>query len=92
MLTMSRAAQCIFMQRVLFIFEVSKRSAGKAQSLKLTTAQWMAEADMSCFACYIMETMRTHRDDANQVVFGTPVLEILVKNFVDGRLGCCGMF
>lgn len=83
---MNATSQYIFIQRVLFVFHVNKRNAGKAQTLRLSLAQWLLEADLCCLGAWLMEKMRSERDDANGTVFPTTVLDTVMKNFLEGHL------
>ena len=72
------------MQRVLFIFDITKRSAGKAQSLRLSKADWATECDIACLAAHILEEMQKHRDENNQIVFPQDTVATLMGRFIDG--------
>lgn len=83
-LKMTSAKQYIFISRILFIYEVSKRKAGKAQILRIPPADWDAEADMCCCAADVMESMRVARDENNMQIFGTDLLATLLNQFLEG--------
>ena len=85
-MVMNATSQYIFIQRVLFVFQVNKRNAGKAQTLRLSLGQWLQEADLCCLGVWVMEKMRAERDDANGIVFAATVLDTVMKNFLDGHL------
>lgn len=86
MLEMTEAGQNIFLQRVLFIFDVTKRSAGKAQVLRLSLQQWQTECDVCCVAAYVLEEMRRFRDPENTMVFPAETLAIVINRLIEGWL------
>ena len=83
-LKMTSAKQYIFIQRILFIYEVAKRKAGKAQILRISPSDWDSEADMCCFAADVMESMRVARDENNMQIFGNDLLATVVNQFLEG--------
>lgn len=83
-LKMTATKQHIFMQRILFMFEVTKRKAGKAQVLRVTQDVWDHEADVCCFAGDVLEHMRTARDENNMLIFEPKLLATLLSNFIEG--------
>ena len=85
-LTMNPAKQHIFMQRVLFVFQVNKRSAGKAQSLRMSKNDWSLECDVSCLAGHILEEMNRFRDDDNKHVFEPAHIATMMTRFIEGYL------
>lgn len=85
-LTMNEASQHIFIQRVLFVFDVNKRSAGRAQSLRMSKSDWSLEADLSCLAGYVLAAMRQFRDVDNKTVFDDQTIGILMTRFIEGWL------
>ena len=85
-LKMTSAKQYIFISRVLFIYEVAKRKAGKAQILRISPSDWDVEADICCFAADVMESMRVARDENNMQIFATDLLTTLLNNFLEGYL------
>ena len=87
LLKMDHAAQHVFLQRILFMFEILKRKAGRCQSLKIPLATWQFEADLTCLVCHVLEEMRNHRTPDNQLVFTDSVLVSVMKGFIDGIFG-----
>lgn len=84
---MNDAKQHIFLQRVLFIHDLTKRRAGKAQVLRLSTTEWLAEADLCCCGGYVLEAMRTARDPDNLVMFSVDTVKTVMARFIEGSLG-----
>ncbi|CAK9038707.1 unnamed protein product [Durusdinium trenchii] len=76
--------QKLFMDRVLFVFEITKAKAGKAQVLRLSSQQWMAEADVACLAGDILERMESHRNSDNILLFPPDTLKMVKQRFVEG--------
>ncbi|CAK9021656.1 unnamed protein product [Durusdinium trenchii] len=81
---MTDAKQHVFLQRVLFIFDVTKRSAGKAQVLRLSAQQWAAECDLCCLGAYVLEQMHDHRDANNLMVFNDGVVKTVMNQLIEG--------
>lgn len=85
-LQMTQVGQVVFMQRILFIFQVNKRSAGKAQSLRISKAEWNLECDVCSMGSYVLEEMRRYRDAENLTVFPTDTIKTLLSRFIEGFL------
>ena len=85
-LKMDPGKQHVFLQRVLFIHDVTKRKAGKAQSLRVPQATWDLEADLACLGGFILESMKTHRDPENLVVFPVETIATVLTSFIEGFL------
>ena len=83
-LKMNDGKQHIFIQRVLFVFEVDKRSAGKAQSLRMSKGDWAAECEAACLAGFVVEEMQKFRDPENAVVFEPTTITAAVVRFIEG--------
>ena len=79
------------MQRVLFIFEVARAKAGKAQVLRLSLQHWLQEADISCLAGHILDEMSTRRNTDNLLLFQADTVTKLNKQFIEGTLACDGI-
>ena len=60
-LQMDECKQLLFMERVLFIFDVTKIRAGKAQVIRMNSQQWHQEADIACLAGHVMNLMTSFR-------------------------------
>ena len=86
MLTMDAAKQHIFIQRVLFLYELNKRSAGKAQSLRMAKQDWSMECDVSCVCGYALAQMQRFRDTDNKVVFTNDCIKTMMNRFIEGYL------
>lgn len=83
---MNELKQHLFLQRILFIFEVTKRSAGKAQVLRLSLQQWNSEVDVLCLAGFVIEEMQRFRDPNNLAVFTNETLAIVMSRVIEGLL------
>lgn len=83
-LQVDAAKQHIFLQRVLFMFDCVKRSAGKAQSLKLSLERWNYECDMACLGGYVLHEMQQHRNEENLHVFPAETIALLMSRFIEG--------
>ncbi|CAK9078165.1 unnamed protein product, partial [Durusdinium trenchii] len=81
---MNELKQHLFLQRILFIFEVTKRSAGKAQVLRLSLQQWNSEVDVLCLAGFVIEEMQRFRDPNNLAVFTNETLAIVMSRVIEG--------
>lgn len=84
---MTEASQHVFLQRILFMFDINKSKAGRCQSLKVPLATWNLEADLCAFMRYIMEQMRTHRTSDNNLVFPAEVMKTVMQSFIEGTFG-----
>ena len=87
LLKMDDAAQHVFLQRILFMFDILKRKAGRCQSLKIPLSTWQFEADLACLVCHVLEEMQNHRTPDNQLVFPESTLVCVMKGFIDGTFG-----
>ena len=87
LLEMSAGKQHVFIQRVLFIYEITKKRAGKAQILRLPNSQWEEEADIACVAGSVLEKMTSHRDPQNLQIFPNDVIKSTLTRFIEGWLG-----
>lgn len=85
-LVVNSAKQHIFMQRVLFIFEIKQRSAGKAQVLRLQKQEWATECDLACMAGYVLECMQRYRNADNQLTFTPASISTMMTRFIEGYL------
>ncbi len=83
---MSETKQHIFMQRVLFSYDITKKRAGKAQILRIPMAQWEQEADICCLGGEILEKMRTFRDPSNLTVFPIETIAATLTRLIEGSL------
>ena len=83
---MDEGRQHLFMQRVLFLFEVTKRKAGRAQVLRLSQDAWDVECDIAALAGFVIDCMGKHRDENNMKVFSDETMSGLVVHFVEGFL------
>ena len=86
-LKMTIPKQKLFMDRGLFVFEITQAKAGKAQVLRLSSQQWMAEADVACLAGDILERMESHRNSDNILLFPPDTLKMVKQRFVEGTFG-----
>lgn len=86
MLTMNEGKQHIFMQRVLFIFEVTKQKAGKAQVLRMPVSQWALECDICCMAGYVLEQMQHRKNSDNLIVFPEETIKLVMNRLIEGCL------
>ena len=85
-LKMTTTKQFIFMQRIMFMFEVTKRKAGKAQVLRVSPDVWDSEADICCLAADVFGHMQTARNEDNMLIFEPSLLASLLNNFIEGCL------
>ena len=84
---MEESKQLLFMERVLFIFDVTKIRAGKAQVIRMNSQQWHQEADIACIAGHIMNLMTNFRtEEDNLVVFPADTMAMVRKRFIEGTL------
>ena len=83
---MDAAKQHIFIQRVLFVFELNKRSAGKAQSLRMAKQDWAMECDVSCVCGHVLAQMQQFRDADNKVVFTNDCIATMMNRAIEGYL------
>ncbi|CAK9053386.1 unnamed protein product [Durusdinium trenchii] len=82
---MDECKQLLFMERVLFIFDVTKIRAGKAQVIRMNSQQWHQEADIACIAGHIMNLMTNFRtEEDNLVVFPADTMAMVRKRFIEG--------
>lgn len=86
-LKMDEGKQHCFMQRILFMHDVTKRKAGRAQSLRTPPATWELEADLACIAGHILEGMRAHMNPENLVVFPPDTMHSVLTRFIEGLPG-----
>ncbi|CAK9003137.1 Uncharacterized protein SCF082_LOCUS7617 [Durusdinium trenchii] len=66
------------------MFDCMKRSAGKAQSLKLSLERWNYECDMACLGGYVLHEMQQHRNEENLHVFPAETIALLMSRFIEG--------
>lgn len=85
-MTVSPAKQHLFIQRVLFMYDITKQSAGKAQVLRISLDRWIAECDIACLCGFILEEMERFRDPKNLTVFSKETLGVLMSRFIEGPL------
>lgn len=79
--------QHIFLQRILFVFELTKRKAGKAQLLRLSQEAWDHECDIACLMGATIEEMRKFRDPSNALCFSTEKIKEIINHYIEGKLG-----
>ena len=82
---MSEVKQHLFVQRILFIHDLTKRKAGKAQTLKVSPSTWELEADIACLAGHIFHHMQTYRDPENLIVFDASTIPTAMNHFVEAN-------
>lgn len=63
-LQMGEFKQLLFMERILFLFDVTKVRAGKAQIVRINSQQWHLEADIACLGGHIMTLANFRNDDS----------------------------
>jgi len=85
-LKMNAAKQHVFLQRILFIFEITRRKAGKAQILRVSQDVWDMEANVCCLAMDVMEAMNSARDDNNLALFEGDTMKAVLNSFIEGYL------
>ena len=83
-LEVNDAKQHIFLQRILFMFQVTSRSAGKAQVLRVGLDRWNQECDLSCLAGYILDEMYRFKDPENLLVFPNETIALLLNRYIEG--------
>ncbi|CAK9071139.1 Uncharacterized protein SCF082_LOCUS35251 [Durusdinium trenchii] len=81
---MTEGKQQLFLQRVLFSFDLAKRKAGKAQILRMSTTEWQQEADICCLGGYVLEKMRSARTSDNLVLFKKTTTDMVRSRFIEG--------
>ena len=84
-LQVTEVKQHLFIQRILFIHDLTKRKAGKAQTLKVSPSTWELEADVACLAGHIFNVMQTYRDPENLIVFDASTIPTAMGHFVEGN-------
>lgn len=87
LLTTNDLKQHLFMQRVFFVFDITKRKAGKAQILRMSPETWDQECDRACLMGAILQSMESFRDPSNTLCFPEKVLKDIMNRFVEGSLG-----
>ena len=85
-LKMTEEKQKIFMDRIMFLFEVTKAKAGKAQVLRLSLQQWLHEAELACLAGHCIMEMSTARNADNLLMFNTEKVNMVRKQIIEGSL------
>ena len=86
LLEMNEARQHMFLQRVLFLHQVTKTKAGKAQVLRLPPTQWDMEADVACLAGAVLEKMQSFRDPNNLLTVPAETIQSVMSRFIEGCL------
>ena len=79
--------QELFVKRVMFVFEITKRKAGKAQILRLSSQQWDQECDMASLAGACLEAMKCFRDPSNNLCFSPAATKTVENRYIEGHLG-----
>jgi len=80
----SEFKQFIFIQRILFMFEITKRKAGKAQILRVSQDAWEFECNMCCCAAETLSKMREARDENNLQLFEDAKVKTVMNNVIEG--------
>lgn len=83
-LKMNDFKQFIFIQRILFMFEITKRKAGKAQILRVSHDVWEFECNMCCCAAETLSAMRVARNDDNIILFEDEKIRTVMNNLIEG--------
>ncbi|CAK9001480.1 Uncharacterized protein SCF082_LOCUS6940 [Durusdinium trenchii] len=66
------------------MFQVTSRSAGKAQVLRVGLDRWNQECDLSCLAGYILDEMYRFKDPENLLVFPNETIALLLNRYIEG--------
>lgn len=85
-LTVDDGKQHVFMQRILFMHNINKGKAGKAQSLRIPQTVWDLEVDLACLAGHVLDAMSSYRNPENLLVFDEAVIKAAMTNFIEGTL------
>lgn len=88
-LVMNAPKQVLFLERILFLFELKKRKAGRAQILRVSPPEWHTECDICTLGGYVMEAMETARDDNNLLIFKPETIKMVRNRFIEGHPGQC---
>ncbi|CAL1173949.1 unnamed protein product [Cladocopium goreaui] len=72
------------MQRILFMHNINKGKAGKAQSLRIPQTVWDLEVDLACLAGHVLDAMSSYRNPENLLVFDEAVIKAAMTNFIEG--------
>lgn len=89
---MDSEKQTLFMERVLFLFEITKAKAGKAQTLRLSLQQWLVEADVACLAGDIMFMMGRATNADHVILFPVETMKLVRQRFIEGTFGIVQCF
>ena len=85
-MTVDEGKQHVILQRVLFMHNIAKGKAGKAQSLRISQTVWDLEVDLACLAGHILDAMASYRTPDTLLVFDQAVIKAAMTNFIEGTL------
>ena len=84
-LTVNKAKQVCFIQRVHFAFQVRRRQVKAAVHARMHQEQWDATLDGVCFLTWVLECMRTTTmDDGATQLFPADVLRSAFQKVLEG--------
>ncbi|CAE7762057.1 hypothetical protein AK812_SmicGene34282 [Symbiodinium microadriaticum] len=67
--TVTPGKQLLFMQRVLFTFNIRKKQVRSLSTARCTAEQWELMLETSCLAHQLLEDMKAAKDDAGAALF-----------------------
>lgn len=79
--------QLLFMERVLFVYDITKAKAGRAQRIRMSSQQWLLEADVACLGGHILSLMEVARNDDSLILFPSETIVLVRQRFIEGNLG-----
>ena len=83
--TVNGGKQLLFMQRVLFTFQIRRKQVRHISTARLATEAWEMLLETSCLMFHVLEEMATAKDEAGNFVFSPQAVEKARQRGVEGR-------
>ena len=86
--TVTPGKQLLFMQRVLFTFNIRKKQVRSLSTARCTAEQWELMLETSCLAHQLLEDMKAAKDDAGAALFREADIAKARQRALEGHRGC----
>ncbi|CAE7407664.1 unnamed protein product, partial [Symbiodinium necroappetens] len=80
--------QLLFMQRVLFTFNIRKKQVRSLSTARCTAEQWELMLETSCLAHQLLEDMKAAKDDAGAALFREADIAKARQRALEGHRDC----
>ena len=86
-LTVTKAKQAYFIQRIHFMYQVRRRQTRAATHARVNGEQWDATLEGTCFLLWVLDAMTAARtDDGSEALFMPAVAQAAAQKILEGPL------